>query len=183
MKKLLLIFVLLPLFVFSQDYSEIVKVPGKSASQLYLSAREWFAESFKSANDVLQMDDKENGKLIGKGSMPVSVQYKSAFNTVPIILHATFTIKVSVKDSTYKYEIGPIFIDSGGVHSLKEYQDASNPDVARQLLISQGRIKNPSDKMVKTTADFNADIYRACDAEFKKTIESLKSKMKYKEDW
>lgn len=183
MKKLLFIFAFFPLFVFSQDYSEVIKVPGKTSSQLYGSAREWFAESFKSANDVLQLEDQINGKLIGKGSTPISVKYKSSFNTIPIILHATFTIKISVKDSVYKYEIGPIFIESGGAHSLNEYKNASIPENAQQILIDQGGMKNPSDKLIKRTADFNAAIYESSNTEFIKTIESLKAKMKSTDNW
>lgn len=183
MKNLVLMLFFFPLIVLGQDYSEVIKVPGKTSNQLYVSAREWFAESFKSANEVLQMDDPLNGKLIGKGSMPISVKYKSAFNTIPIILHATYTIKISVKDSVYKYEIGPIFIDSGGAHSLNEYKDASNPENARQILIDQGGMKNPSDNLVKKTADFNSAIYECSSIEFKKTIESLKTKMKSTDNW
>lgn len=183
MKKLLFIFAFFPLFVFSQDYSEVIKVPGKTAIQLYGSAREWFAESFKSANDVLQLEDQTNGKLIGKGSMPIIIKYNSMLVSVPIILHATFTIKVAVKDSVYKYEIGSIFIESGGPHSINDYKDASNLDNARQVLIKEGGMRNPSDKLVKKTADFNAAIYECSNLEFKKTIESLKTKMKSTDNW
>lgn len=57
----------LPFISNAQQYTEVVNANGKSSDQLYSTAREWFAESFKSANNVLQMDDPVAGKLIGKG--------------------------------------------------------------------------------------------------------------------
>lgn len=183
MKKLLLFLFLIPTLSYSQDYSEVVKVPGKNVDQLYSSAKEWFAESFKSANDVLQLDDKPAGKLIGKGVMQIPVKYNSAFVTTPIILHATFTIKVSVRDSMYKYDIGAISINSGGPHSLNEYKNASDPENAKQMLITQGGMRNPSKSLIKKTTDFNSSIYECANAEFIKIVESLKAKMSSSDTW
>lgn len=83
------------------SYSEVVIVDSTSKDELYLRAKEWFANSFKSANDVLQMDDKEAGKLIGKGNTDIHV--KSVGLTVPVMLK--FTVKVTAKDNRYRYEI------------------------------------------------------------------------------
>lgn len=182
MKELLLIFLLSPLFSIAQEYSEIVKVPNKTANQLYTSGREWFAESFKSANNVLQMEDPISGKLIGKGSLFIMLPYNSAFVTVPIKLSITFTIKISVRDSTYKYDIGSIFIDNGGSHSIDEYKNASTLEGARQVIEATGK-RNPSTKLIKQTAEFNAAIYEGSSVEFKKTIESLKVKMETSDNW
>ncbi|HAQ19604.1 MAG TPA: hypothetical protein DCR40_10295 [Prolixibacteraceae bacterium] len=182
MKKLLLFILLIPFISFAQNYSEVIKVPGKNKNQLYVSGREWFAESFKSANNVLQMDDPISGKLIGKGSLIIVLPYNSALMTLPIKLSLEFTIKVSVKDSTYKYEIGSIFIDSGGPHSIDEYKNASTIEGARQVMKDAG-MNNPSDKLLKKTAAFNAAIYEGSNLEFQKTIESLKIKMKSTDNW
>jgi len=89
---------------------------------------------------------------------------------------------VSVKDSTYKYEIGSIFIDSGGPHSIDEYKNASTIEGARQVMKDAG-MNNPSDKLLKKTAAFNAAIYEGSNLEFQKTIESLKIKMKSTDNW
>jgi len=183
MKKLLLILFFLPLISFAQEYSEVIKVPGKMANQLYVSGREWFAEYFKSANSVLQMDDPVAGKLIGKGTMKIALPYKSIVMTVPIVLSTSFTVKISVRDSIYKYEIGSIFIDSGGPHSIDEYKNASTFDGAKQVLVKEAGMKNPSAKLIKKTAEFNAAIYEGSNQEFHKTIESLKAKMKSNDSW
>lgn len=62
-------------------------------NELYSKTKEWFAKSFKSANDVIQMDDKEAGIIIGKGNF-------SDRKSCGII---NFTLKVQVKDGRYKY--------------------------------------------------------------------------------
>ncbi len=47
---------------------------GKSKSELYVVLNEWFATTYNSANDVIQMQDKESGIIIGKGSMKYSMK-------------------------------------------------------------------------------------------------------------
>ena len=44
-------------------YSEVVKVDGNK-DELYSRAREWFAKTYNSAKNVIQMDDKD--KIVGK---------------------------------------------------------------------------------------------------------------------
>jgi hypothetical protein len=119
MKKLFLIALLLPLFAKAQDttampklpvdsithlvtYQQIANTPGINKADLYSKAREWFAVSFKAANNVLHMDDKENGKLIGRGSF--SDIYNMTVNgmTVPVQYIIEFTINVTVKDFKYR---------------------------------------------------------------------------------
>ena len=117
MKNLFLLCLFIPLFSFSQQYSEVVEIPDKTAENLYATAREWFALSFKSANDVLQMDDAVAGKLIGKGSTHVSESYITAgLVKVPIQIdwNVKFAISIFVKDGRYKYDITDILINVPG---------------------------------------------------------------------
>lgn len=78
------------------EYSDLVLVDSSlTKEKLYLKAKEWFAQSFRSANDVIQMDDKEAGIIVGKG----------LFSTRYTIGNIHFTMKVQVKDGRYKYWI------------------------------------------------------------------------------
>ena len=74
-------------------YTEVVEMPGVTKDVLYSRAYEWFAKSFVSANNVIQMQDKEAGKIIGKGC------YGFDKNKV------NFTLSIYLKDGKYKYEI------------------------------------------------------------------------------
>jgi len=118
MKKLtLLLFLIIPLLSFSQDeaklpfdqdgrvvYSNVIEQTA-TKNELYLRAKEWFARTFKSSQDVIQFDDKETGKIIGKGFSSGSFRGQLGV-TVPTDVY--FTMSVATKDNKYKYEISAI---------------------------------------------------------------------------
>lgn len=84
-------------------YNAIVTATGKK-DELYSKARSWFATAFKKANYVLQMDDKEAGKLIGKGT--ATGVLKDSWNiSVTAGFTLSYTVFVTVKDGKYRYEI------------------------------------------------------------------------------
>jgi hypothetical protein len=101
MKKLLIILMFIPIVSFSQQYTEVVEIPNKTADQLYKSAKEWFALTFKSSNDVIQLDDPTEKKIIGKGVTPVN--YMSG--KYPVTLSMYFTLLIQFKDGRYRYDI------------------------------------------------------------------------------
>jgi len=144
MKKLIFVLLTLPLFLNAQEYSEIITVDGKTAQQLYTSAREWFAKTFVSANDVIQMEDPTSGKIIGKGSSHISESYiagkgvGSFFTTID--WYPNYTLKIEVKDGRYKYELTDIKINSKSeagtteipfadyLAKIDEYKNGSDPE-------------------------------------------------------
>ncbi len=78
-------------------YSEVVTVDGVTKNQLHLSAKKWFARSFKSGKSVIQLDDKQEGLIIGKGHMEVSLDGNWG--------HIHFTMEMFFKEGRYKYII------------------------------------------------------------------------------
>jgi hypothetical protein len=84
-------------------YSEVVFVDSlTNKNELFLRAREWFAKTYKSSMNVIQMEDKENGKIVGKASM--QVYHKLGGSNYPSG-YINYTIFVYIKDGRYKYEI------------------------------------------------------------------------------
>jgi len=207
MKNLFLLCLFIPLFSFSQQYSEVVEIPDKTAENLYATAREWFALSFKSANDVLQMDDAVAGKLIGKGSTHVSESYITAgLVKVPIQIdwNVKFAISIFVKDGRYKYDITDILINVPGeilqvgsgtmtvpetevpfenhLRQKEYYKNASDPDWLYANPV-QGQ------KFSKSAAKNSAMVFSAMynltvktEIEISNIIAILKSKMQSNED-
>lgn len=49
------------------NYNEVVQVDTIKKDELYLRSKQFFVDVFKSANDVIQMDDKDAGVVVGKG--------------------------------------------------------------------------------------------------------------------
>lgn len=84
------------------NYSEVVTVDSSSKKDvLYGKSKLWFANTFKSSNNVVQLDDKENGIILGKGTI-IKNEVKGLTN---IRKTWNFTIKIQVKDGKYKAEI------------------------------------------------------------------------------
>lgn len=75
------------------EYSEVVKVQGKSKTQLYMAAKKWFAISFKDSKEVIQLDNEDAGVLTGKGAM----DYGSTDGTM------FFDLNLEFKEGRYRY--------------------------------------------------------------------------------
>ena len=102
-------------------YSGIVNVAGNK-DELYSRAREWFAKTYKSAQNVIQMDTKD--KIVGKALM--QVYYKGGDYG-----YINYTISIYLKDGKYKYEITDFYhkgeVRTGGVYVGNRYFET--PDI------------------------------------------------------
>ena len=49
------------------QFDEVIKAEGKSVSEVYTTVKTWVATNFNSAQDVIQMDDPDNGILVCRG--------------------------------------------------------------------------------------------------------------------
>src|SRR5690606_17454969 len=85
-------------------FTEVVQVEGVDAADLYTRAKLWFTETYNSSKDVIQMDDKEAGVIVGKGLSKLYIDFKS----VQVPANMLYTVKVYLKDGRYKYEITDI---------------------------------------------------------------------------
>jgi hypothetical protein len=77
-------------------YEAVVEIPGATKDQLYDRALEWMAKTYQSANDVVQIKDKEQGKLLAKGGIPYV--YHNILSG-----YVVHTQTIYVKDGRYKY--------------------------------------------------------------------------------
>lgn len=85
------------------EYTAIVNVDSTVTSdELYTRARSWFATAFKSANNVIQMDDRSTGTIIGKGNFAIRP------STYQIGSRISFTIKIQVKNGRYRYLVNDL---------------------------------------------------------------------------
>lgn len=110
MKRMIFIsFILVPLYIFSQEYSEVVPIKDKTAEQLYNTAHEWMTISFNSANDVIQLEDPVNKKLIAKGIKVI----EHFVNGVSVPLTMYFTFITEFKEERFRYQIYPTEFISG----------------------------------------------------------------------
>jgi hypothetical protein len=77
------------------QFSQVFKLDSLKSGQLHKNAKLWFAEFFKSAKDVIQMDDKEAGLIIGKGLSELKGSRYTFY----------FMLKIEIKEGRYKLSI------------------------------------------------------------------------------
>jgi hypothetical protein len=99
-------------------YETVVEQPG-SKDQLYTKAKLWIADNFKSANNVIQADDKKEGFIVVKAFFPYTYEHffstkdkkKTEVSSYPLKRDAYFTIKFFLKDNKYKVIITDIELE------------------------------------------------------------------------
>jgi hypothetical protein len=85
-------------------YTEVIEQSGLQ-KDLYLRAREWFVHAYQNADDVIQMDEKESGRIIGKGKSSIYLSMNTRY-----IRH---TVTIDIKDNKYRYIITNFVLDWG----------------------------------------------------------------------
>jgi hypothetical protein len=85
-------------------YSDVVHVDSFSSKlELFSRAKEWFTKTYKSSTSVIQMEDREDGKIIGKGLLKVYMT--TILGSKLESGYINYTISIYTKDGRYKYEI------------------------------------------------------------------------------
>ena len=178
MKYLLIVLLLYPSFVSAQNivlpldsisgkitYKEVVK-DSLTKDELYIRTKEWFARSFTSAQDVLQMDDRQAGKLIGKGTA-------RGFNNSALLSNGFtlyYTVSIILKDGKYKYEISDFLAKNDYMNGITN----SDEKYPLENLLHNDRNKKKNGEY----RDFMVGYINAIDTAGKSLAESLKKALK-----
>ena len=85
------------------SHTEVCEFPGKTKDQLYVESRDWFVETFTDSKSVLEVQDRGEGILKGKGRLDtLTTVLKLAHSLLKIkrgqYCMSTFTIGITVKD-------------------------------------------------------------------------------------
>lgn len=83
------------------EFSLIIDSLQKSKNDLYLQMKSWVTEKYVSANDVIQLDDKEAGLIIVKGVL----QYEDW-----ITYRQPHTLKIQLKDNKCRIILTNIYL-------------------------------------------------------------------------
>ena len=121
MKKIILLQTLLfsSFCAFAQSYKiEKVDSVAKNKSEIYSSTKLFIAQTWNSAQDVIQNDDKENGIILVKGIHRENVYPANPFQD-PTIYTYSYTIKFMMKDNKYKMVAEDIFCTSAYCGTVK----------------------------------------------------------------
>ncbi len=172
MKKLIFIFLFLPICLFAQSYSETVDMPGKDASALYNKALKWFKESFPDGDAESLKEDQANGILTGREKFA----YLIYSNNVAVNMTATYILRISVKDGQYKYEFDNVMIEHGKKFPLSSFKNGMTREGTIEMYKASG-MPAPSKKMIETNIEYSTKVVNQFETEINRIIESLKEKM------
>jgi hypothetical protein len=155
------------------EYTEVVQVDGVSANELYVRAKEWLALTFVSSKSVIQLEDKEAGKIIGKG---ISEIFASPFSGERTYSYGyiEFTLEIQVKEGRCKYKISNISHDFG-----EQSNGLGGSMVSLRDLLAEPK---PSLGLVVPNKKMWGIIRNASDKEIKGIINSFKEKITSKSD-
>jgi len=138
------------------EFTELVTVDSSlTQNDLYTRAREWFALNFKSANNVIQMDDKNAGIIIGKGNMSVTGGKYLADGKID------FTLKIQVKDGRFKYWFTDFVHSSYKAGYSGGHLENEKPICGNLFMLKKGwiQVKEIADTEVKSmTASIKAAL-------------------------
>ena len=183
MKKLMMAFTIMTsmtMVVFGQEpltYTEVVQVDSVSQNELYNRAKLWFATAYNSANDVLQIDNKEEGEIIGKAIMKYNPNVFMGMEQTKGSIK--YTIKIFVKEGRYKYEITDFIHDPYGNQQGKS---------SMGLITTDKECPNPKPMAKGWSNKVWDDIKTQIEANVTSLIASLKEEMtktteSKKDDW
>jgi hypothetical protein len=116
-------------------YSEIIELPNITQDELYIKANSWFVDNFNDAESVIQFQDKEAGKLMGKyvTSAKMSIYNYRIKSTIQIDLKEN-KVRVTFKDPYFK----AVSDDTGNV-----YNESYKPLVSKDgVAMAQNNWKN-----------------------------------------
>ena len=89
------------------QYQEVVTLDSTYKKDfLYKNAKIYFVNNYNNANNAIQYDNKEDGKIITKGFLSVSDMYI----LTPFDWRVNFSAEISCKDGRYRYRIYDIGI-------------------------------------------------------------------------
>ena len=77
-------------------YTQVVEAPGKTKEQLYVLINYWYTSTFTSGKEVIQLNDKEAGVIIGKGFVEGIATHAGGTNSYKVDLCPI--IKTDIKE-------------------------------------------------------------------------------------
>jgi hypothetical protein len=132
-------------------------IPNETKDQLYSKTKLFIAQGWKSAQHVIQNDDKESGNVLVKGTITEN-------NYININLHTytfSYTIKFFVKDNRCRIVIDNVYCTSAGIPGTIHSDDWPCPPVADNYPLEKGwklTGMSDADKYLQLMADLKNEL-------------------------
>jgi hypothetical protein len=144
------------------QYQEVVNVGDAfKKDQLYKNAKVYFMDVFSGAKDAFQYDDKEEGRIIGKGFLTVD-DYKSVFPGVAVLKwDVYYNVEITCKDGKYRYRVYDVLITREGHVAENNFRNVhlTVKDIYAAMPKQKGAYKTLYPKVMnKMLADLKTNI-------------------------
>lgn len=113
MKNIIILLLFNPFILLAQQYTKEVDLPDIPSEQLYNRTMDLFAFTFNSDNHIIQLNDPEQKKIVGKGVTRIEF----IINKTPVNMNVYFIINARFKDNKCIYEIQSSEISATGGES------------------------------------------------------------------
>lgn len=133
------------------QYTEVVREPG-SAEELYDRARVWVTRNYVSANEVIQLDDKDNKQLIVKGVFTGSYLLNKVW-----LYH---TLEIRTKEGRYQIRYDNFRYTANSNDNGVSYRAAFDRAISEESIVSQ-----TEDKIARSIIDLESHMATAAQDE------------------
>ena len=120
----------------------VIQAKGLTAEQIYGKIKVWFANSMRSSNNVIQLDDINNHHIIGKANIDFEVN-NMTWHSLTGTIH--FTIDIAARDGRFKLKLynftheaykdgwteGIVYVN-GGNPSVKGLRKKQNSEMCKR---------------------------------------------------
>ena len=192
MKKIILFFLFVVIIVSnikSQNYDLPIDSTGNvvyqgvvhcnlSKNKLYANAQEWIAKTFGNYKSVIQLEDKQNDKLILKGTTAVKhfVEANIGGMTISNSEQIGFTLTIECRNNKYRYTMDNIDVifQTGGQDFERSIFDRIN-----EVKTSRNKIKILKNQL-HTLKEINTSSYKKRQLKkYQNNIDLLKQQIEY----
>ncbi len=166
MKKLILITVGILMFIFSNGQTnfkwEKTDSVAKTKAQIYSDTKMFIAEYWKSAQNVIQNDDKESGTILIKGT---SIMKEYVMNGEYVYIY-NYTVTFRMKNNKYRINIDNVYCESaymtGSKYSITKIEPFDGDNCPKTGTFSAPGI--PKKKAIPMMAKFKQDLQSIVDS-------------------
>ena len=181
MKRIVLLaFMLIGSRLFAQEW-KVVEWEGKSQPDIRSAVKAWVADYFKSAKDVIQLDEID--RLIIKGNTDLHEVSETKYGSIPVDYTMKFTIDLQIKDSKYRYQLKDVLLSNNlGTYTV-ETLVVTNEENRKEALKHKGAARKGIESGIEAI-DRIIENSQTTLSRIKSDIESIPSKTKSEtENW
>ncbi len=110
---------------------QVIDLPGMSRDQIYNKSNQWIAETFGSANAVIQYKDQKEGKIIGN-IISTSLKFMMTYS-----FNSTMSIDIKDGRARLSFQAHDVSISSaGGVPTTRGIYGEAEAEMARESYTS-----------------------------------------------